>query len=307
MATSVENVLSAYRLLNPPVTGKYASIRCPFHDDRTPSCNVNIFTGYFRCFGCSVKGFIIDLIAKVENIPFLKAAIKWESGFNAGDIVPLEHQEASFKRVQEDKEALQKAFNFYRHCSKPTEDGPVQFLLDRGFELEFLKQQGLRIHLPTDPAMSTEHPLIFPLRGQNYEFLGLVRRRADGEKEGKYRNSKGFHRNQHLVGPLIPGPVLVTEGLLDAWKAKQFGFSNAVSLMGCEISPVQLEKLFDYSTGVIDGLDNDAAGMEASRFLKSACKNSGISYKKFPFPDGIKDIGEMDKEMFTFGKAQIGA
>jgi CHC2-type zinc finger protein len=38
-------------------------IRCPSpdHEDRNPSCSVNLGNGYFKCFSCPAKGDIVDL------------------------------------------------------------------------------------------------------------------------------------------------------------------------------------------------------------------------------------------------------
>lgn len=42
-------------------------VRCPFHDDKTPSCSVNIKKNLFACHtaGCKAKGDIISFLAKV--------------------------------------------------------------------------------------------------------------------------------------------------------------------------------------------------------------------------------------------------
>lgn len=40
-------------------------VKCPFHHDETPSCNVNVKTGVFKCHGasCGQKGEIVTLLA----------------------------------------------------------------------------------------------------------------------------------------------------------------------------------------------------------------------------------------------------
>ncbi len=46
-----------------------AKIQCPFHDDRTPSCSVNVRNKLFKCFGCGKEGSVIDLWAQVTGQP----------------------------------------------------------------------------------------------------------------------------------------------------------------------------------------------------------------------------------------------
>lgn len=42
--------------------------KCPFHDDKTPSFNINLETGIFNCFGCGEKGNIVDFVSKMKGI-----------------------------------------------------------------------------------------------------------------------------------------------------------------------------------------------------------------------------------------------
>jgi DNA primase len=47
---------------------------CPFHQEKTPSFNVNAEKGFFYCFGCKEKGNVFDFIMKVEGLTFPEAA-----------------------------------------------------------------------------------------------------------------------------------------------------------------------------------------------------------------------------------------
>ena len=50
--------------------------RCPFHSDRTPSMKLN--EDYFYCFGCTSRGDVIDLTAKLFHL--IDAAFDAEGG-----------------------------------------------------------------------------------------------------------------------------------------------------------------------------------------------------------------------------------
>lgn len=54
-------------------TTGWAKVKCPFHDDRTPSASVNLEAGKFRCFVCDKQGDSIDLIMEAEGISFKDA------------------------------------------------------------------------------------------------------------------------------------------------------------------------------------------------------------------------------------------
>ncbi|MDP9101409.1 MAG: DNA primase [Actinomycetota bacterium] len=46
---------------------------CPFHDEKTPSFNVNPGLGYFMCFGCGESGDVITFVRKRELLSFVEA------------------------------------------------------------------------------------------------------------------------------------------------------------------------------------------------------------------------------------------
>ena len=46
---------------------------CPFHNEKTPSFNVNDEDGYYHCFGCGAHGDSISFIRNFENKSFMEA------------------------------------------------------------------------------------------------------------------------------------------------------------------------------------------------------------------------------------------
>ena len=51
-------------------------IRCPFHDDHTPSCMIYAVKPYRKgwyCFGCHKGGSVIDWVMNWENVGFYEA------------------------------------------------------------------------------------------------------------------------------------------------------------------------------------------------------------------------------------------
>ena len=54
-------------------------VRCPFHEDRTPS--MKLYEDHFFCFGCSKHGDVISLVAELFAIPPYDAACKLADDF----------------------------------------------------------------------------------------------------------------------------------------------------------------------------------------------------------------------------------
>ena len=84
---SIETVLNQYKL-HPDRNNR---LRCPFHDDKTPSFQVYPETGTWTCFSsnCSAgSGDQIDFIMKYEKISKHEAILKAESLLGPGNMKP---------------------------------------------------------------------------------------------------------------------------------------------------------------------------------------------------------------------------
>ena len=54
-------------------SGGWASARCVFHDDTSPSLSVNVHHGGFRCFGCGESGDLIRFHQLAHGMSFVEA------------------------------------------------------------------------------------------------------------------------------------------------------------------------------------------------------------------------------------------
>ena len=61
-----EAVLSHYEL-KAEGTGVERSVLCPFHNERKPSCKIELERKIFQCFGCGTKGNILEFVALMEG------------------------------------------------------------------------------------------------------------------------------------------------------------------------------------------------------------------------------------------------
>ena len=55
-------------------------VRCPFHDDHTPSLRLN--DRYYYCFGCGATGDVVDLTAQLFGLQSYEAACKLAKDFD---------------------------------------------------------------------------------------------------------------------------------------------------------------------------------------------------------------------------------
>src|SRR5438046_1501406 len=66
---SFEQVLAHYKLAAGTISGKECSVLCPFHDERKPSCKIELERKIFHCFGCEAKGNVLEFVAHMEGNP----------------------------------------------------------------------------------------------------------------------------------------------------------------------------------------------------------------------------------------------
>ena len=113
---------------------------CPFHDEKTPSFNVNPTRGFFHCFGCGEGGDVIDFVMKTDHLSFSDAierlagkagiVLRYEEGGSA----PRQSQGTRTRMV----EAHHAAAEFYADLLANSPDAAPgrAFLSERGFDAE---------------------------------------------------------------------------------------------------------------------------------------------------------------------------
>lgn len=69
----IEGVLDKYGVEYNPDKDRNQQVRCVFHDDSHASASVNLGSGVFNCFTCSVAGDAIELLMSQEGIEFREA------------------------------------------------------------------------------------------------------------------------------------------------------------------------------------------------------------------------------------------
>lgn len=67
-ASDIVEIIDSYVPLK-KAGGKYKA-RCPFHQEKTPSFNVDPARQFFKCFGCGKGGSVFDFVMTYENLDF---------------------------------------------------------------------------------------------------------------------------------------------------------------------------------------------------------------------------------------------
>jgi DNA primase len=278
--------------------------RCPFHQERTPSFNVNPERQIFRCFGCGEGGDIFTFVMKSRSLTF-PDALRWlgeRYGVNIPERTPEGDERGRLKAANE------AATVFFEACLRGPEGANARsYLAMRGVTPEWVE----RFHLGYAPAeweklhrhlleqgidTATQlagglirqrqnvpghydyfrNRLIFPIHNEAAQVVGFGARALVSQDEPKYLNSPetALYRKGQLLYGLnqardrirVKDRVILMEGYMDILTAHAYGFDEAVGVLGTALTPAQARILLRYtpSKRVVIAFDADRAGQQAA-------------------------------------------
>ncbi len=155
---------------------------CPFHNEKTPSFNVNPGMNIFKCFGCSKGGDVFSFVQEIEHIGFLESVRMLAE--RAGIPLPQEEAEQS-ERASEIESilfALRFAARFFydQLTQQPAGETALDYLRGRGFTAATIKQFGLG-YAPGGWDALLKAAEKEQLEAETLEKAGLVIPRKDGD------------------------------------------------------------------------------------------------------------------------------
>jgi DNA primase len=110
---------------------------CPFHDEKTPSFNVNPALGYYMCFGCGESGDVISFVRGTEHLSFVETVERLAQRYG----VQLHYEQGSAAAGRQASqrtrlvEAHRLAAAYYaEQLGSPGAAAGRQFLAERGFD-----------------------------------------------------------------------------------------------------------------------------------------------------------------------------
>lgn len=151
---------------------------CPFHQEKTPSFNVNSARQIFHCFGCGVGGNVFTFLMRIEGLDFPEAAKLL--GEKVGIEVEEEEPSPAEAKRRSLKEKLaqinQDASEYYHRLLLKEPQGSIarRYLRQRGYQGEVVRRFELGF------APDSWDALVKYLPGKGYTFenikqSGLVR------------------------------------------------------------------------------------------------------------------------------------
>ena len=256
-----------------PVGVDEVSILCPFHDDNSESCSINLDKGVWICFAGCGQGSLKSFIQEYKD---------WD--FKQVNQYLVSYKDTHSKRLFIEPPIVEEGP--LPEVNVPFKLGMVpKWIFDRGFDKQSMKKWLCGI--------SPANGLIIPVKDINFRTVGWITRQ---EKQiPKYLYSKGLKKSHILFGqPYIRDCeyVCVTEGPLDAMWLNQLGFP-AVALLGMSMSEKQKDLILTLPTKeIILCLDNDEAGQRGKKRAFELLDNK-IKVSHIDIPEEYKDVQDI--------------
>ncbi len=341
----IVEVISGYLKMQKKGSNHWAC--CPFHNEKTPSFSVSGNKQMFHCFGCGVSGNVYTFVMKYENYSFPEA-VKLLAD-RAGVQLPEEEYSEEARRRESRRARLlevnkETARYFYYQLRNPrgkigyeylnkrelsdetmhkfglgfaAKNGAelVQYLRNRGFEDEIIKEAGLAVNSEKRGLVSQFwNRVMFPIQDINHRVIGFGGR-VMGDGEPKYLNSPEtpvFDKRRNLYGlnfarTARSGNIILCEGYMDVIAMHQAGFTQAVASLGTAFTPEQANLLRRYTDSVFLAYDSDGAGVKAALRGIGILREAGLTAKVInmrPYKDPDEFMKALGREAFEERIAQ---
>lgn len=215
---------------------------CPFHDEKTPSFNVNVARNIYKCFGCGKAGDSISFLQEHEHLNFVES-LRWLANRYQIEIEE-EARSPEQEAAQDHREALQIANRWAAEWfAKQLHEGEegravgMAYVKERGMLGKTIEAFGLGwcpdggeafLKAATDAGYQTEY----------FVELGLVKER-DGRRYDFYRGRLmfpihnlagkviGFGGRTLKSGPRIPKYINSPESVLYNKRQVLYGIFQA--------------------------------------------------------------------------------
>lgn len=301
--TNIADIIQQFVPLKRSGAGRFVG-RCPFHNDHSPSMNVNPQMGIYKCFACGAGGDVFKFVMEHEKLDF-KAAVEWvasATGFQLPELgAPLAPEVAEERTLVRELNELaadwfveqlpksEKALGYIstRHLSEETRhffkvgyapegrEGFLSYAAKNGFSPRQLVEAGLAVERENGGiADKFRDRLMFAIENLSGKVVAFGGRVLDKEKKPKYLNSPEtalYKKGEILYGlskakTEIPkaGSVVLVEGYFDMISLYQAGVKNVVAVSGTALTEKHAEILSRYTKSAYLVFDGDEAGRKAA-------------------------------------------
>lgn len=281
------------------ITGSGSDYRstCPVHKGDN-STALHYHNGFFTCFADCKKTYNPpSLMASALGISYKEALNKLESMLNE-----TYDESEQFKSLR-DSYIDDRLFIRYvksRNKEKEKEDRAFYDLsnnsmyrpvLHKNLEDEgFTEKTRYDFDLRVGTSGYYKDRIIIPIKNKDSNTVGIAARSTLSEKEidmlglSKYIFSKGLKKGKilynHAKAIKSTKPfIVVVEGYKSVWRLNEWGYDNAVAIMGATPTDNQIKMLLKLGKTLVISGDNDSAGRQMEDYIYRQTRNYTYAFK----------------------------
>lgn len=318
--TDIAAVIESFLPLKRAGNGRYLGV-CPFHDDRSPSMNVNPSLGIYKCFACGAAGDVFKFVREHEKMDF-KAAVEWVAHFSNFTLPKLGAPENN--EVVEEREKVRRlnelacqwfeqqltmsekamAYLNSRRINEETRkrfhfgyapdgrEGFISYAVKNGFSPRDCVTAGLAIEKENGGISDKfRDRLMIAIQNLSGMIVAFGGRDLSGTSKAKYMNSPEsalYHKSDILFGLnhsrqsiAKENSVIIVEGYFDMISLFQGGVTNVVAASGTALTEIHANILSRYAKTAYLVFDGDAAGQKATLRSLEIVLPKGIAPRVF--------------------------
>ncbi len=335
----IVDLIGRYLTLKP--SGRNFVGLCPFHNEKTPSFNLNRERQIWHCFGCGEGGHVFAFLMRHENLTFPEAVrqLARECGVEIKEDEPGERGGVeSLVSANEAAQAL------YRKALAGTEGAAARaYLAKRGLDAANIERFGIGLAPDRwdavvgalrasgiDASIGERAGLLaprkdggfydrlrgrvtFPIQDVRGRYVGFGGRALAADQEPKYLNTPEtplFHKRDAFFGfPMALEPMrktgraVVVEGYFDLIALHRAGVAETVATCGTALTPEHAKNLRRRAREVVLLFDGDAAGEKAVSRALEVLLPEGLRVRAVVLPAG----DDPDTYLERYGPAALKA
>jgi len=228
---------------DPVYSGHSIKIRCPYHEESTPSCSIDESRGMFNCFGCGASGAIEKILYDLGIL----------EGYTSNLL------EIALNKVNNKVTSILSEFTLH-----PSDSIPIN-QEHRGITVETFKYFNAY-------TLENVNSIFFPImfRGRN---MGII----ENPLSGKYVNRFINGYIPFNIDRVSSGNIILVEGIYDALSVYQAGYPNVMASLSASYSYSLIKWLKVLNARNVQILyDGDEAGRKGAKQLNLKYLDSTI-------------------------------
>lgn len=246
---------------------------CPFHNEKTPSFNVNSTRQIFHCFGCGVGGNVFSFLMRMDGIAFPQAVRRLAE--QVGIDIPKDEPSAFELQRRQEVERLNKIYevatDFYHQLllNDPRAAQARGYIRRRGFDSEAVRRFRLG-YAPDGWDALAKHFKQQGVDADQAKELGLIRSGKEGRPDYDMFRQRLLFPIDDMFGHVVafggrvlddslPKYINSPESALYHKSRVLYGLFQAKNEMRRQSKVVVVEGYFDHLALVQAGIENVVA------------------------------------------------